>query len=337
MTPDNDSMAEGDAPKRPNRRWLRRIAVICGVFLLGIVVAELICRFIVGLGDPPRYHGHETIEYLAEPSASYSRFGNRITFNRWSMRSDEFPEHKSSDDELRVLLIGDSILNGGAHVDQAELATEHLRLRLAEAVDRPVVVGNASAPSWGPANYLAYIQEFGVLDADVVVLVLNGFDAWDVPQGGAEQPGNGRRPTFALEELAQIIRKKMAPRPTTFELESHSSEDVNAALGALTELIDTIERSGAPLAVVLHVNEVEVLDLPTGGSMLIRRVVQDRGVPFHSTRDEYWRVMSATQEPLYLDRLHLTAHGHTVLAEILADAVLELIRSDDDHSHASDR
>jgi len=41
---------------------------------------------------------------------------------------------------------------------------------------RPVVVGNASAKSWGPPNELAYLQHFGTLDADVVILELSSHD-----------------------------------------------------------------------------------------------------------------------------------------------------------------
>jgi len=64
------------------------------------------------------------------------------------------------------------------------LATEILQRELRKRSDRPVAVANVSAGSWGPGNLLAYVEVFGVFDADVVFVVLSSHDATDVPQFG---------------------------------------------------------------------------------------------------------------------------------------------------------
>jgi hypothetical protein len=53
------------------------------------------------------------IEYLPKPSMHYRRFGNRISYNAYSIRSGPVTLHKTDPAELRVLVIGDSVVNGG--------------------------------------------------------------------------------------------------------------------------------------------------------------------------------------------------------------------------------
>ena len=61
------------------------------------------------------------------------------------------------------------------------MATTRLENKLAESLDRPVLVANIAAGSWGPPNILAYLRRFSFFDADVVVIVLNSPDYADAP------------------------------------------------------------------------------------------------------------------------------------------------------------
>src|SRR5437588_12857800 len=90
--------------RRPGwRKWLRRALIV----LLSLLIAgELVARFYLGLGDPPLSMFDPDMEYRAKPSMSYRRFGNHIHYNAYSMRSEDFPEHKSSPQELRVMIFG---------------------------------------------------------------------------------------------------------------------------------------------------------------------------------------------------------------------------------------
>jgi hypothetical protein len=142
--------------------------------------AEWFARARLGLGNPPLSVTHPTIEYLFKPNQDVLRFGNRVRINAYGMRSDDFPTNKAQD-EFRVLVFGDSVLNGGNLTDQKELATELLSVRLEQALERPVVVGNVSAGSWGPGNWLGYAREYGFFDADAVVLLISTHDYRDNP------------------------------------------------------------------------------------------------------------------------------------------------------------
>src|SRR5215213_6427631 len=123
--------------RRPRwRRWGIRVGIVLVLLLIG---GELIARFYLGLGDPPLMMTDPTIEYLFKPDQDCRRFGNRIKYNHYSMRSEDFPEHKSDKNEQRVMVVGDSVVNGGALMDQAKLGTTLLRDRLAADLKRPVV------------------------------------------------------------------------------------------------------------------------------------------------------------------------------------------------------
>ena len=134
------------------------LAIILASVAAVVLAAEVYARVVLGLGDPPLWRADPEIEYLPVPSRSYRRFGNRVSYNAWSMRSGDFPREKASPDEVRVLVLGDSLVNGGVHVDQDALATSLLEQWLRGGLGRSVVVGNVSAGSWGPPNYLAYIS-----------------------------------------------------------------------------------------------------------------------------------------------------------------------------------
>ena len=189
---------------KPRRRW-RRWGIWGAVSILLLLVAgELVLRFVVGLGDPPLSMFDPDMEYRFQPSQTVHRFGNLIHCNAYSQRADDFPEHKPDPNELRVMVIGDSVINGGSQIDQSRTITALIQRRLCDELHRKVIVGNASAASWGPPNELAYVKKFGLFDADVVVLVFNDEDAYDamtfMPVVGVRPEYPDHRPLLAIQE-----------------------------------------------------------------------------------------------------------------------------------------
>ncbi|HEX2973620.1 MAG TPA: hypothetical protein VHP11_14895, partial [Tepidisphaeraceae bacterium] len=180
---ENKKVSEGSSfsevpARRPKR--LRRMVGVVAMGLVGLlVVGEGIARFGLGLGDPPLSIADPQIEYLFKPSMSYRRFGRHISFNAYSMRSGPTTQKKTDPGEVRVLVVGDSVVYGGVQSDDSEIATTLLEPRLRDVLHRPVYVGNISAGSWGPPNMLAYARRFGWFDADVVVIVLSSDDYCD--------------------------------------------------------------------------------------------------------------------------------------------------------------
>lgn len=64
------------------------------------------------------------------------------------------------------MMFGDSVLNGRNLTDHQSLATTILRTTWKEEFSSDFIVGNISAGSWGPGNWLAYAKEYGFFDAD---------------------------------------------------------------------------------------------------------------------------------------------------------------------------
>ncbi|MCZ6851077.1 MAG: hypothetical protein O7F17_05495, partial [Planctomycetota bacterium] len=96
------------------RLLLTGLIIVASLFAL-LALVEFFARVVIGLGDPPLWIEDREIEYLPQPSKSYRRFGNRISYNAYSMRSRDFPPSKSDPAEVRVLVVGDSIVHGGSN------------------------------------------------------------------------------------------------------------------------------------------------------------------------------------------------------------------------------
>ena len=135
------------------KKALVALAAVC----LLAVGGEWYARTVLGLGDPPLSITHPRIEYLYAPNQDVRRFGKRFLVNDYSMRSAPFAARKGAD-ERRVLVFGDSVVNGGNLTDHEDLATTRLAHDLLPfAGGNKVVVGNVSAGSWGPGK-LAGVQ-----------------------------------------------------------------------------------------------------------------------------------------------------------------------------------
>ena len=180
------------------KRWLIPLAAICALLLAG----EWFARSVLGLGDPPLSITHPRIEYLYAPNQDVRRFGKRFLVNDYSMRSAPLAARKGAD-ERRVLVFGDSVVNGGNLTNHQDLATTRLAHDLRPfAGGNKVVVGNVSAGSWGPGNWLAYSQAYGFFEADVVVLVASSHDVTDNPTFAPLDPNTHptKKPLLALTE-----------------------------------------------------------------------------------------------------------------------------------------
>lgn len=305
------------------RRWRHRICIIGAVLLTIIVALEMFARFGLGLGDPPLMMRHPDIEYIAQPSREYMRFGNRIKYNQWSMRSEEFAKTKAVG-EFRVLVMGDSVVNAGALVDQSQIATERLGVLLAEALGQRVTVGNISAGSWGPPNLYGYAKQFGLFDADVIVVVLSSHDYADAMRFeplGADAPE--RRPALALLEglqryLLDWRTEDTPPDPVTDEELKANIADCTEALRNLLELA---QRSGAMVLMAQHLTAQELEDGPEVGHEVIASVAGDAGVPIVQLGPAFAAAIAAGEAP-FRDDIHPSAVGQRVMAETLAEAIL---------------
>jgi hypothetical protein len=313
--------------RNPN---LRRVAWLTAVLAGSLACVELVARFVLGLGTPPLSETHPTIEYLFRPNQKVHRFGNVFATNRYGMRSEDFPPQKLDPHELRILVFGDSVVNGGTLSDQSRIATSIVQRKLAQMQHRNVVVGNISAGSWGPPNELAYLEQFGFLDADLVILVLSSSDYNDAPTFEPLNPLTHPTETpvsAAVEGLVRYLprylngnglhQESSIPDPN----EVINKRDVQVSLSAERRFYEMAKSENAKVVLVQHWTESE---LRTGHTLTgykeNRRVGLESLIPVYEDAAKLRSYVDAGKNP-FRDDIHLSDNGQQALAELILDIV----------------
>ncbi|MCH2231890.1 MAG: hypothetical protein MK105_16260 [Crocinitomicaceae bacterium] len=136
------------------------------------LIVEFILRFGVDMGKKALYIENENCEYHLVPNQDFSRFHNNYSTNEYGMRS-----HKVlKSDKKRILLIGDSVINGGSRIDQEELVSYKLEEQLRSDYGDNVSVYNISAGSWGPENAYQFLINNVDFSYDVAILIFSSHD-----------------------------------------------------------------------------------------------------------------------------------------------------------------
>lgn len=294
------------------------VAGAVGAVALLVAGGEILARHGLGLGTPPLSVAHPEIEYLFRPDQEVMRFHNRHRYNEVGMRSGPVPR----DEGVPVILvIGDSVVNGGSETDQAELATEILRRELSG--DRgEVFVGNVSAGSWGPANQLAYLREFGQFGAQGAVLVLSSHDASDVPGFGPLDPGTHptERPLLALWEGVTRYLPRYLPDFGAAEAAAEPPPPPGAALGDLAALVEEVRGAGRPLCAVHHLSRAELEEGLTEDGSRLRAALEAADVPVVTDGPAFRAALEAGGAP-FRDGIHPSAEGQVLLAGAIRDCL----------------
>jgi hypothetical protein len=274
--------------------------ILVAAALFGVAVgAEGFARYVLGLGDPPLTIRDPQIEYLFAPSRCYKRFGNRVCFNKWSMRSASFPKQRAPG-EFRVLIFGDSVVNGGSLTDQDDLATEIIHR------ETRATVGNVSAGSWGPANVLAYIKRFGWFDATAAVFVFSSQDLTDVPlfpaDLGPDLPET--TPPLAIIEAATRYLPQYIPSLRAAPVSSPPAPPDDPGADVVT-LLETAKSEVHSVCLLFHHEVPELTTIPPQIA-IYQSLAEQAGVPFFVLQE------NPTD---YRDNIHLTVEGQRHLAE----------------------
>lgn len=298
-------------------KWL-----VLGAAIAGIILIELLLRFGFGFGTPLLYIGDPNIGYLLAPNQSVRRFGNRITINQYSMRSGSVSP-KPAARMRRILLLGDSIVNGGWWTDQANILSEVM----ARQAPKPTEVLNASANSWAPRNELAYLQRFGIFNADVVVLVINTDDLFATAPSsrvvGHHLNYPDRKPLCAI---AEVIQRYLLPASLPNGLEiapAETGDRVGANLAAIRAIHSLAKQNQAEflLAMTPLLRELE-----PPGSRDYEQVARQRLLALTQTEAiqylDFLPIFERNQPThLYRDHIHLSQTG----TQLVSDTIIRSI------------
>jgi len=301
---------------RPSRKYFFLATVV-----LLLILGEWISRAYLGFGTPALSTAHPTIEYLYQPNQEVYRFHNRILINQYGMRSEPFTQQKQGR-SFRVMVFGDSVVNGGNRIDHDELATTLLQKKLAQILKEKVIVGNISAGSWGPGNWLAYLEEYGAFDADVIALVVSSHDYFDNP---TYEPLDAythpqRSPGFALGEgILRYLPAVLGVRsPPDWDLSDASKAK---GLNDIKQFLEQAKASVPNVVVFQHWGKSEILrEKPYLGNPRVRELCDSIGIPTVSLRPYFQTALENGDTP-YADDIHPSETGQTLLAQALFDYI----------------
>lgn len=298
--------------------------VSVAILLIGM---EAFARLYLGLGNPPLSETHAKIEYMFRPNQDVMRFGNRFLTNQYGMRSKVFPVAKSIPQEFRIMVFGDSVVNGGNLTDHEQLATIIAQQKLTAIIGRPTIVGNISAGSWGPGNWLAYAREYGFFDADIVILVASSHDYADNPTFQPLNPNTHPQHTPASALWEGITR--YLPRYLPGNVSSTASKaplvvpeaDINRGRADLTAFLSLAKRSARSVIVLQHWEREEIENHhPKDGNAVIHDVCDQLTIPCKSLEPFFRNALEKGNNP-YRDAIHPNALGQELIAEAILSAV----------------
>ena len=273
------------------RKWSLRM--VFAIVLL-TVCGEVVLRM-RGYDQLPVFVADPRFEYMTAPGQDLHAGGVRFTTNAFGMRCGPIGAKKRK----RVLVIGDSVINGGLSSTQDSLATS------IAAVAAGAEVLNCSAPSWGPDNAAAFLDAHGLFDADLVIAVFSSHDAFDrmtfEPIVGHHPAYPDHRPLLALEAYVDKLLSTASGTPSassTFnEGWKRSADQARAAI--------------LPFVVVLHPEtlEVEQQRYDARGQQVLDSL-------------RAWRVpvvemLGRMNSRMYWDNIHLNDHGQRALGAAL--------------------
>ena len=302
------------------------------LFLISFL--EVFLRYIVDINDQILYIEHPKIEYEIMPSQNMTIFHNNISINSLGMRSDEL-EIKKDKGVKRLLIYGDSIVFGGNITSQENLATQILQRELNKN-KKVFEIGNISAGSWGPANWLAHLKENGSYNADYAIIVINSKDYYDIPTYKSIE-NNLNFPTkknnvaifFLFKKyLIPIFKSKLGEIKNKFIQEDQSIEiirsnnfEINNRKNSIDELekfIDLLEENGIKVYVLQYWDRNEFISgIPRESNLMIRSFLKKKNV-FTSQSIKYFQECSNNPDELFFDNMHPSSKkGQDCLANSL--------------------
>lgn len=301
------------------------IAIILGLF----IAVEVALRLLFGFGNPPLYIPDEKIGYLLAPNQKLRRFGNRFEINQYSMRSAAVTP---TSDTPRILLLGDSVANGGWWTDQAQTISALMQQQLPKHLpgnSPQIEVFNASANSWGPRNERAYLEKFGTFGAKVVVLLINTDDLFGT-QPSSIQVGRDRnypdtKPPLALVE---VVSRYLLPAPTVPKLPEEKGDRVGFNLEAIHQIQQIVtENQGQFLLAITPLLRELGEPGPRDYEIKARQRLQEFTQQHQILYLDFLNPFNAVENPasLYRDHIHLSPSGNEFVTQKIIEALAPMM------------
>ncbi|WP_283762691.1 SGNH/GDSL hydrolase family protein [Roseofilum halophilum] len=301
-----------------------KILLLIGAIALSLFTFfELALRWFFGFGKPLIYQADPEIGYLLAPSQTTRRFGNRITINRYSMRSAEIRDEPEPGIK-RILLLGDSIANGGWWTDQEQILSTLIGNKLKEERGKPVEVLNISANSWCPRNEIAYVRKYGTFGSQWIILLINTDDLFgtaptSIPVGRDRFYPNQYPPLGIVEAFTRFVLPYESP-PEMAEVRAEKGDRVGFNLQAIQDIHTYAQEHQAQVLLAMtplkrELGEPGPRDYEWKARKRLLALTEAAQMPYI----DFLPIFNAqdTPETLYRDHIHLSPLGYQLVTETL--------------------
>ncbi len=306
------------------------LAVVVGLFVL----LEIGLRSLFGFGNPLIYVSDEQIGYLLAPNQRTRRFGNRIEINQYSMRGSPIAKTPAPS-TLRVLLLGDSIANGGWWTDQNNTISSLMMHSLTSATNsnyQEVEVLNASANSWSPRNELAYLEKFSTFNAQVIILLINTDDLFGTPPTslpvGRDRNYPDSKPSLALLEVWQRYLSKQKPILELKAVHNEAGDRVGINLEAIGKIQGLTRQTNSEFLLVMtpllrEIGEPGSRDYEIKARQRLNDFTRAQQINYI----DFLPIFNSNPDPksLFHDHIHLNLQGNQFVSEIIERSLLEIL------------
>lgn len=291
--------------------------------VLVLIIGELLLRLLLGLCDAVLMREDDDYEYIAQANQSRKRFGKSIRYNSYSMRSDEIRR-----DAVKILCLGDSVINGGTLTDQNNLATTLLESRLSTELKQDVQVLNISAGSWGPDNCAAYLRKHGTFSAKMIILICSSHDAYDTMDFmkvvGVNKSFPKRQYSLAWIEL---FDRYLIPRyfnNNNFAKQHHITRTEKEFNVGFEKIYNIAKVNNIPLCVVLHAEKSEMVmkDFNSYGQEIITFLTNNK-IKFSTDINEKVVISDYYRKN---DYIHLSDIGQEKLHDIIYKLIIDDVK-----------
>lgn len=285
-------------------------------FTAALVISEMTLRWL-GFHDFPTYREDNQYEYIHHSNQKRKIYRNDFFTNHYGMRSAEVDTAKKS-----VLLIGDSVLNGGNRNSNKDLASSIIGNYLPDSLQSL----NISSGSWGPDNGMEFIKTHGDFNASLVVLIFNSHDAGDFmsfsPQVGINPTKPAKNDQIAIIAFFKRFLLPKINKPV------YVSEISKTTTGNFTELnpgwdyfFKYCKSKNIPLIVFLHSEKTE---------SKIGRYDEEGQKIIAFCRENNIVIVEDINEiapEYYSDEIHLNPKGQKMIADLLRPVILKSLNN----------
>ena len=304
---------------------MKKLQIYSIVFVFVVLIFEIGLRKYYGFCDAPLSQSSDKYEYVFQANQNRYRFRKHIYYNEFNMRSDNV-DSKS----IKILGLGDSVINGGAFTNQDSIATTILSNELSLELSKKVQLLNISAGSWGPDNCNAFMEEKGTFDSKLMLLVVSSHDAHDImdfkPIVGISSAFPNKQYKFAIWELfdrylyPRYLAKLFKSPPEDFNEIEGIKKDGEGFNPGFNALYKKSIRLGVPMIIYLHADQSELKNNSYNeqGEEIIQfantnhiQLIKD----LENGLDKSW----------YHDGIHLNNKGQHMMAKILQPQISQVL------------